>query len=88
MSKGNDKRDHDDGDPSRGRKNHPVTIRVNRKAVTLPDDHVTGFQIKVAAKVPETFKLFDPDGDEVPNDKVIHIHADERFTAISGQDVS
>ncbi len=69
-------------------KDHSVTVLVNRRDVVLPDVHVTGLQIKQAVKVPETFKLFDPHGDEVTNDKTIRVHANERFTAISGQDVS
>lgn len=76
------------GNGGYGNKDRPVTIRVNRKEVTLPDDRVTGLQIKRAAKIAENFKLFDPDGDEVPNDKVVRIREGERFTAISGQDVS
>jgi hypothetical protein len=69
-------------------KDRSVTVQVNRRDVVVPDDHVTGLQIKDAAKVPTTFKLFDPKGDEVANDTTIHVHAHERFTAISGQDVS
>jgi hypothetical protein len=67
---------------------HAVTVLVNRRDVTLPDDHVTGLQIKEAAQVPVSFKLFDPHGDEVADEQRIHIHNKERFTAISGQDVS
>jgi hypothetical protein len=64
-----------------------VVILVNNRDVEVPED-VTGLQIKQAADVPVTFKLFDPRGDEIPNDKRIHVHKGERFTAISGQDVS
>ena len=78
---------HDDGHGHHP-KDHSVTVQVNRRDVVLPDDHVTGLQIKEAAKVPTTFKLFDPHGGEVADDKTIHVHAHERFTAISGQDVS
>lgn len=67
---------------------HPVTILVNRRDVQLPDNHATGLQIKDAADVPTTFKLFDPRGDEIQNDQQIRVHEHERFTAISGQDVS
>lgn len=67
---------------------HAVTVLVNRREVTLRDDDVTGLQIKDAAQVPTTFKLFDPEGDEIANDQRIHVHKKERFTAISGQDVS
>lgn len=67
---------------------HPVTILVNRRGVQLPDDEATGLQIKEAAGVPTTFKLFDPQGEEVGNDALIRLHEHERFTAISGQDVS
>lgn len=67
---------------------HPVKISVNRRDVDLPDNHATGHAIKQAADVPDTFKLFDPQGDEVSNDQDIRVHEHERFTAISGQDVS
>ena len=67
---------------------HPVTILVNRRDVTMPNDDVTGAEIKDAAKVPAAFKLFDPKGAEVANDERIHVHEHEKFTAISGQDVS
>jgi hypothetical protein len=66
----------------------PVTILVNRRDVQLPDDHATGLQIKEAADVPTMFKLFDPHGDEIHNDQEVRVHEHERFTAISGQDVS
>lgn len=67
---------------------HPVTIFVNRREVNLPDDEATGLQIKEAAKVPSTFKLFDPQGNEIANDTSVRLHEHERLTAISGQDVS
>jgi hypothetical protein len=66
----------------------PVTILVNRREVEVPDDRVTGSQIKQAAGVPATFKLFDPKGTEIAQDEVVHVHNKESFTAISGQDVS
>lgn len=66
----------------------PVMIFVNRREVELPDEDVTGLQIKEAADVPTTFKLFDPHGEEISNDREIRIHERELFTAISGQDVS
>lgn len=67
---------------------HPVTILVNRRDVRLPDNQATGLEIKEAADVPTTFKLFDPRGDEIQNEQQIEVHERERFTAISGQDVS
>jgi multiubiquitin len=76
----------DHHEPARDR--HPVTILVNRRDVHLPHHEVTGKQIKHAAAVPETFKLFGPHGKEVGNDELVRIHDRERFTAISGQDVS
>lgn len=80
--------DHSNDSHGQHPKDHPVTIQVNRRDVVVPDDNVTGLQIKGAAQVPDTFKLFDPKGDEVANDATIHVHTNERFTAISGQDVS
>ena len=69
-------------------KPHPVSIKVNNREVTVPDRDVTGGQIKQAADVPATFKLFGPKGDEIANDQRLRVHNNERFTAISGQDVS
>lgn len=69
-------------------KPHPVSIKVNNRDVTVPDRDVTGGEIKQAADVPPTFKLFGPKGDEVANDQHVRVHNNERFTAISGQDVS
>lgn len=74
--------------PDKPDKLHPVTIKVNRRDVHMPDNHATGLEIKRAADVPETFKLFDPHGDEVANDQDIKLHNKDKFTAISGQDVS
>ena len=67
---------------------HPVTIKVNNRDVVLPSAEDTGAEIKQAAGVPETFKLFGPDGAEIANDQRVRVHEHERFTAISGQDVS
>jgi len=67
---------------------HPVVIFVNRREIEFAESHATGFEIKHRADVPETFKLFDPPGDEVANEERIELHEHERFTAISGQDVS
>jgi hypothetical protein len=66
----------------------PVVISVNRKDVKVPGHDVTGLQIKEAAKVPIEFQLFDHKGAQVADGDTIRVHKDERFTAISGQDVS
>ena len=67
---------------------HPVTIFVNRREIEFPEHYATGLEIKEKADVPATFKLFTPNGDEVANDERVHLREHERFTAISGQDVS
>jgi hypothetical protein len=66
----------------------PVVISVNRKDVEVPSAYVTGLQIKQAAGVPDEFQLFGPKGEPIADDQTIHVHKDEKFTAISGQDVS
>jgi hypothetical protein len=69
----------------------PVRILVNNREVTLPDRDVTGAQIKEAAGVPLDFKLYRHHGDQlelVDNEERIRIHAKQKFTAVSGQDVS
>jgi len=67
---------------------HDITILVNNRPVVLEHHKVTGAEIKAAAEVPAEFKLFDPKGREISNDEHVEIRRDERFTAISGQDVS
>ena len=47
-------------------KPHPVSIKVNNRDVTVPDRDVTGGEIKQAADVPATFKLFGPKGTRSP----------------------
>jgi hypothetical protein len=71
-----------------GLKPKPVVIFVNNREVTLRDDHATGIEIKAAANVPASFQLFDAKGREVDDNKRIRVHKGDRFTAISGQDVS
>ena len=66
----------------------PVVILVNRREVELPDRDTTGAEIKALAGVPPHFKLFDHKGNEIADDAPVHVHPRERFTAISGQDVS
>ncbi len=75
----------DDAKPSKGQK---VEISVNNRPVVLPDDHATGAEIKSAAGVPAEFKLYDSKGHEIGDDKRVKIKDGDRFTAISGQDVS
>jgi len=65
-----------------------ITIYVNNRAVELHKREVTGAEIKQAAGVPLNFKLYDPHGNEVENRQTVKVHPNERFTAISGQDVS
>jgi hypothetical protein len=66
----------------------PIVITVNRREVQIPDRDTTGAEIKAAAEVPPDFMLFDPHGSEIADGTVVHVHPHERFTAISGQDVS
>lgn len=65
-----------------------TTIFVNNRPVTLPGDHATGAEIRTAADVPADFKLYDEKGREIDPDQRVRLKEDERFTAISGQDVS
>lgn len=65
-----------------------VTVFVNNNEVPLPNRDVTGAEIKEAAGLPLGFTLYDPKGRAVANDTEIRVHRNEKFTAISGQDVS
>jgi hypothetical protein len=66
----------------------PVKFFVNRREIEIWQQYAAGSEIKEVAGIPEAFKLFGPAGDEIPNDKRVKLHDGERFTAISGQDVS
>jgi hypothetical protein len=70
------------------RKPKTVTILVNNKPVELPDRHTTGAEIKREAGVPLEFKLYGPHGNEIADDQRLTVHPREKFTAISGVDVS
>jgi hypothetical protein len=65
-----------------------VTILVNNRPVALVDDRVTGNEIKAAAELPSEFKVYDDKGREISDDERIKVKEGDRFTAISGQDVS
>jgi hypothetical protein len=65
-----------------------VQILVNNRPVEVPGHEVNGAQIKHAAEVPADFKLYGPDGTEITDAQTVKVKHDERFTAISGQDVS
>lgn len=65
-----------------------VLIYVNNREVHMPSDDATGAEIKRHARVPEDFKLYGPDGEPIGDAKRVELHEKERFTAISGQDVS
>lgn len=65
-----------------------ITIFVNNRPVEIDDREVTGAEIKTAADIPLPFKLYDAKGKEIGNADHVKVHANEKFTAISGQDVS
>jgi hypothetical protein len=65
-----------------------VTILVNNQPVDMPTREATGAQIKQAAGIPAAFKLYDPKGEELSDGRTIKLRPHEKFTAISGQDVS
>jgi hypothetical protein len=77
-----------DKDDKPGKPGDHVTILVNNRAVELDDDRATGSEIKSSAGLPTEFKLFDEKGHEIDNDKRVKVKDGERYTAISGQDVS
>lgn len=65
-----------------------IEILVNNSPVTVPDRKVTGEEIKEAAGLPLDFTLYDSKGAAVGNQEGVKVHRNERFIAISGQDVS
>jgi hypothetical protein len=65
-----------------------VSIFVNNREVQFPTDDATGAQIKARAEVPQDFKLYGPEGELIGDSKHVELQQGERFTAISGQDVS
>jgi hypothetical protein len=68
-----------------------VTVFVNNREVVLPDREVSGAEIKAAAEVPAQFQLFREHGkklDPVADGESIKVHENERFRAVSGQEVA
>jgi hypothetical protein len=68
-----------------------ITIYVNNRPVEIEHDDVSGAAIKAAAGVPADFTLFIERGGDlvaVSDDEQINVHPNERFRAVSGQDVS
>lgn len=65
-----------------------ITIFVNNQPVEMTKGRVSGAEIKKAAGIPPQFKLYDAKGREISDDKEIQIKDQDKFTAISGQDVS
>jgi hypothetical protein len=65
-----------------------MLIFVNNREVQMPSHEATGAEIKRHAEVPHDFKLYGPDGEPIGDAKHVELHERERFTAISGQDVS
>lgn len=65
-----------------------ITIVVNNNLVTLPDRETTGSELKGAAGLPLEFTLYDHKGREIENETTVRVHRNQKFTAISGQDVS
>ena len=65
-----------------------ITILVNNNPVDLPDKHTTGAEIKRVAGLPAHFKLYGPHGEEIADATKLSVHKGEKFTAISGVDVS
>jgi hypothetical protein len=68
-----------------------ITIIVNRREVQMPDREATGAEIKAAAGVPPDFELFEQKGSKlipIADDEIVKLHNKQKFTAVSGQDVS
>jgi hypothetical protein len=68
-----------------------ITILVNRREVEMPDRDATGAEIKGAAGVPADFQLFEQKGNKlipIGDGDTIKLHNKQKFTAVSGQDVS
>jgi hypothetical protein len=68
-----------------------TTVFVNNRAVRLPGDEASGAEIKTLANVPLDFHLYIERGSNlvpVDNNERIRVHPEERFRAVSGQDVS
>jgi hypothetical protein len=75
-------------DNGHGKPSQVTTILVNNRTVAMPDDHATGLEIETVAEIPTDFKLYDDKGKEIAPDQKVKLKEGERFTAISGQDVS
>lgn len=78
-------------------KDHTVTVSVNFKPVTFKQKEATGLQIKETAiaqgvNIQSDFVLFLDKGngrrDAVRDDEVVHLHPNQKFEAVPGDDNS
>jgi hypothetical protein len=74
--------------PDKATPQKTITILVNNQPVEMHDREATGAEIKQAAGIPLAFKLYNTKGEEVADDQQVKLRPNEKFTAISGQDVS
>ena len=74
--------------PTSKTKAKTITILVNNRPVEVEDRSLTGTEIKAAAQIPDNFKLYNHKGEEIGDQQTVKVHRNERFIAISGQDVS
>jgi hypothetical protein len=70
-----------------------ITIEVNNNPYAVTKREMTGAEIKALAGVPADFQLYLLHGDSqrldpIADDQVVKLHENERFRAVSGQDVS
>lgn len=65
-----------------------ITIFVNNQPVEIEKGRVTGAEIKRLAGVPAEFKLYSEKGKQISDTEEVEVKDEEKFTAISGQDVS
>jgi hypothetical protein len=74
--------------PEPNAKRPHIKVYVNNRPIEFTKSDRTGREIKHRAEVPEDFMLYGPDGEPIGDHEHVELHEDERFTAISGQDVS
>ena len=77
--------DHD------GKEHGPVTVVINDKHVTFPDDEVTGRQIKEKGGIALDYSLYlrhPGDNEPISNDEPVELHEGDHFFSRPPSNVS
>jgi hypothetical protein len=74
-----------------GKEHEPVSVVINDKHVTFPDDDVTGRQIKEKGGIPPSYSLYrrhPGDNEPISDDEPVELHEGDHFFSRPPSNVS